>query len=125
MDEQAQDETGKGNGIVVDHLIENKEVIDQRFLTWLRQLEPFGEENPEPVFLIKNTLLSDVFLVKGEHLKFSLQLNGKTYKGIGFGLGNCLSIAAGKIDIAFKFKHAVFRGERRVELMAVKLSPTS
>ena len=110
--------------LVIDHCIENNEIVNQEFISLLRQFEPFGEDNPDPVFLIKNQRLLQVALVKGEHMKFSLQLNGSTFRGIGFGMGKYLPMTQEKIDLAFRFKHSVFRGEKRVELMAVAINPT-
>ncbi len=119
-----------GNGlnerrIVFDHHIEDdRNTVDRKFIALLRQFEPFGENNPEPVFLIKDVRLSQVALIKGEHLKFSLRLNGKSYRGIGFGMGESLGVARHQVDLTFKFKHSVFRGRERVEVMAVAIMPT-
>jgi single-stranded-DNA-specific exonuclease len=118
-------DTTKSKDLVIDHCIENKEIINQEFISLLRQFEPFGEDNPDPVFLIKNQQLLQVALVKGEHLKFSLQLNGRTFRGIGFGMGKYLPMTQDKIDLAFRLRHSMFRGEKRVELMAVAVNPTS
>jgi len=117
-------DTLDGQELVIDHCIENNEIVNQEFISLLRQFEPFGEDNPDPVFLIKNQRLTRVVLIKGEHLKFSLQLNGRTFRGIGFGMGKCLPMTQEKIDLAFRFKHSVFRGEKRIELMAVAVNST-
>lgn len=104
---------------------DDAETVNQEFISLLRQFEPFGEHNPEPVFLLKGVRLSQVSLIKGEHLKFSVQLNGRSYRGIGFGMGKRKPVALrNRINLIFKFKHSVYRGRRRVELMALNITPT-
>ncbi len=110
--------------VMVDYHIGNDVDVHHEMISFLRQLEPFGEDNPEPVFLIKNRKLSNVSLIKDEHLKFSLRLNDTTYRGIGFYMKESLRVADRNIDMAFTFKHSVFRGEKRVELMAVAIDET-
>jgi len=109
--------------ILVDKQLQDHEP-DRKFITLLRQFEPFGEGNPEPVFLVKNKKLRSVSLVKGDHLRFCLRLNGQMFKGIGFGMGNRLAIARKSVDLAFTFRHTIYRGVKRVEVMAVELSPS-
>ncbi len=116
-----------GRRILYDHRIEaatETQTINPEFLALLRQFEPFGENNPEPVFLLQNIRLSQLALVKNEHLRFSVQLNGRIYRGIGFGMGKHLEAAQNPVDLTFKFKHSVYRGRERIELMAVAIVPT-
>jgi single-stranded-DNA-specific exonuclease len=123
VDQQESDPAVQA-AIVVDHWIQDPEIVNREFISLLRQFEPFGEDNPEPIFLLKNQRLSGVSLVKGAHLKFAVRLNGVTFRGIGFGMGKFLDAAKENVDLAFKFKHSVFRGEKRIEVMAVSVSPT-
>ncbi|HHD64212.1 MAG TPA: single-stranded-DNA-specific exonuclease RecJ, partial [Desulfobulbaceae bacterium] len=107
--------------VLIDKELQGNET-DWHFFSILRQFEPFGEGNPEPVFLVKNKKLFRVSLVKGDHLRFCLRLNGQTFKGIGFGMGNRLTIAQERVDMAFTFKHTMYRGKKRIEIMAIELS---
>ncbi len=125
VDSQAGKDENETGSIVFDHHItKGTDIIDGEFIQLLRQFEPFGEHNPEPVFLVKDVRLVQVALVKEEHLRFSLQLNGRSYRGIGFGMGKHLDAAGKGVDLTFKFKHSVFRGRERVELMAIAIRPT-
>lgn len=115
--------SSKKRTVVFDHQIENEaDIVNKTFISLLRQFEPFGENNPEPVFLLKGVQLTHITLIKGVHLKFSLQLNERSYRGIGFGMGEWLSAAQKKVNLTFKFKHSIYRGKKRVELMAVGIT---
>ncbi len=125
VDSQTREGKNANNNIVFDHHIEKgTDIVNGPFLHLLRQFEPFGENNPEPVFLIKDVRLSQVSLIKDEHLKFSLQLNGRSFRGIGFGMAKDMEAAKKQVNLTFKFKHSVFRGRERVELMALAITPT-
>ena len=119
--EQAQGTSECKEVVLIDKELDATEP-DYQFISMLRLFEPFGKKNPEPVFLVKNIKLFRVSLVKGDHLRFCLRLNGQTFKGIGFGMGDCLTIARKRVDMAFRFKHTVYRGQKRVEVMAISLS---
>lgn len=58
-------------GLVVDALVDFKEV-DYHFLRWLKKLEPFGEQHPNPLFVALNVSLlkSWVFGRSKNHLRF-------------------------------------------------------
>ncbi|MCF6187336.1 MAG: single-stranded-DNA-specific exonuclease RecJ [Desulfobulbaceae bacterium] len=125
VDDQAGDVLNQPGLIKYDHHLQNgANIVNPEFIGLLRQFEPFGEKNPEPVFLIKDVRLTQVALIKGDHLKFSLQLNGKSYRGIGFGMGEHLDVTRQQVDLTFTFKHSVYRGRERVELIVVDIAPT-
>jgi len=87
----------------------------------LRLLEPFGQGNPEPVFLLRNVRLREVSTLR-EHLRFSVQLNGGLVKGIGFFMARQFEAAeAGAVDLAFRLKESSFRGVSRVEVHAAAI----
>lgn len=63
--------------------------VDEDLYADIKDLEPFGMENDEPVFLIKGVMPTSPKLVgtNQNHVKFSAQQNGKTINAIGFNLG--------------------------------------
>ena len=125
VDDQAGDVLNQPRLIKYDHHLENgANIVNPEFIGLLRQFEPFGENNPEPVFLVKDVRLTQVALIKGDHLKFSLQLNGSSYRGIGFGMGEHLKATRQQVNLTFTFRHSVYRGRERVELIAVDIAPT-
>lgn len=67
--------------------------IDARFLRILKQLMPFGPENPTPLFLTKNLKAGNIRTMgkENEHLRMALMdENGVQFNAIGFGLGETL-----------------------------------
>jgi single-stranded-DNA-specific exonuclease len=87
----------------------------------LRLLEPFGQGNPEPVFLLRNIRLREVNTLR-EHLRFAVPLNGSLVKGIGFFMAAEFEAAtAGAVDLAFRLKESSFRGVSRVEVHAAAI----
>ncbi|MDP4132906.1 MAG: single-stranded-DNA-specific exonuclease RecJ [Bacillota bacterium] len=54
----------------------------------INKLEPFGTDNPAPVFALVNVKIADMrILSEGKHLKFSLEKDGFYIDGIAFGFG--------------------------------------
>lgn len=52
----------------------------------LNQLEPFGEGNPEPIFLAEHVRVQEIQqTMKGLHTKMKIQLQGKSYSAMLFG----------------------------------------
>jgi single-stranded-DNA-specific exonuclease len=107
---------------LVDYCPRPEEVLDERFLAHYHQLEPFGNGNPEPVFLLEKSRVSNPGTVKN-HLKYSLEVNGQTYRAIGFGLADKMEIISGteSVHLAVKIKSSVFRGVKRTELHTVNV----
>ncbi|CAK8713059.1 single-stranded-DNA-specific exonuclease RecJ [Candidatus Electrothrix laxa] len=111
-------------GVMVDALLDNNQDY-QELLRGLQLMEPFGQGNPEPVFLAQNVQLEDVHCLR-EHLKFSLRLNGTQLSGIGFFMAEQHAPAvAGKVDLGFRLKESCFRGKKRLDVHAVAVRPSS
>jgi single-stranded-DNA-specific exonuclease len=49
-------------------------------------MEPFGPENPRPVFCIKNAIDKGCRIVKNEHVRFEIEKEGARIQGIGFNM---------------------------------------
>lgn len=61
----------------------NKEMVES-----LKELEPFGEENKTPLFMIRNLKIDSIrALSEGKHLKLTLKDNKNIVNAIGFNLG--------------------------------------
>uniref|UniRef100_UPI00261BE51F single-stranded-DNA-specific exonuclease RecJ n=1 Tax=Hydrotalea sp. TaxID=2881279 RepID=UPI00261BE51F len=59
------------------------------FYNIICQMEPFGPENMQPVFLIKNLIDTGYSkIVKEEHIRFVLKQNNQTITGIGFNMAH-------------------------------------
>lgn len=62
--------------------------INGEILNALEYLEPYGHGNPEPIFMIKNSLVDKIrfFGSSGTNVRMSLRGKNKNLDGIGFGL---------------------------------------
>jgi single-stranded-DNA-specific exonuclease len=102
--------------------------IDWSLINELKRMEPFGEGNEEPVFLIKNMSITD-YKVCGngsKHLKLLLksdERSPKVFDSIGFGLvGKFSDIKVGdKIDIVFNLKEDHWNGNKKIQLNLIDL----
>jgi single-stranded-DNA-specific exonuclease len=110
-------------GLVIDKIVSVEDNCEEMAAS-LKLMEPFGQGNPEPVFLLKSIQMKSVSKLN-DHLKFSLQLNGNQIHGIGFFMAAQLEVASGLIDLVFKLKQTSFRGRKRIEAHAVAIFPTS
>lgn len=95
------------------------EDVDDRFYQELRQLEPFGNGNPEPLFRLQNCRVRTASVVGGAHLKLRLQ-EGKLggLKAIAFKRGEMLeSMFPGReIDLTVHLEKNEFQGYESIEL---------
>lgn len=71
--------------IIIDAEIEPKDLTTS-FYKILEQMEPFGPENPRPVFCIKNAIDKGCRIVKNEHVRFEIEKEGARMQGIGFNM---------------------------------------
>lgn len=102
--------------------------LDDRFWAVLKQFEPFGQDNPSPVFVARNLdIMGPVAGVgrKRDHIKFSVRERGSTHPvraAIGFGLGKHLpelSEAQANqqaIDLAFSIEENTWNGRTSLQL---------
>jgi single-stranded-DNA-specific exonuclease len=88
----------------------------------LKQLEPFGQANPQPVFVSRKVRVSNVRLVglKKQHLKLIIRNSDSkvSFDAIGFGLGGQYKqlLPEQPIDIAYNFILNEWNGQRRLQL---------
>ncbi len=86
----------------------------------LQLMEPFGQSNPEPVFLLRNVWLRELSTLR-EHLRFVVPTSNGLIRGIGFFMADQLETALEPIDLCLKIKLTHFRGRRRLEIHAVAI----
>ncbi|WP_028579090.1 single-stranded-DNA-specific exonuclease RecJ [Desulfogranum japonicum] len=109
----------------VDYCSKQKRVLSEEFVHKLQLLQPFGEGNPEPLFMLHKQQLHNMKNSKG-HLKFQLRSHSqKPISGIGFFLAERLDeIQDNPVDIVFKLKRSFFRGICRNEIQVVDIVNT-
>ena len=69
--------------IVVDYEINFNE-ISEKFLNELEIFQPFGMENPEPIFITRNVNVVSSFLIQGKHLRLALNQKNSHMDAIFF-----------------------------------------
>jgi single-stranded-DNA-specific exonuclease len=91
-------------------------MLDRDFLTQLKQLRPFGEDNPEPVWVLHGAEVSGRPRVVGNnHLKLSLCSDGCTLDAIAFSFPR-ERLPDGPLDVAFTLKENCWNGNTHIQL---------
>jgi len=110
---------------IIDYCLTGEEMFDENFIHFYRYFEPFGNGNPEPVFLLPSVKMDSASTVRN-HLKYTFKMNNTVCRGIGFGMSDKLNLVRNEhIQFAFKIKNYVFRGKERTEMHAVNIIPTN
>lgn len=93
--------------------------ISQSFCNLLTDLEPFGQGNPEPLFLIENVQLENLRRMgnEGRHLQASIG----NCKVIGFNLGQLMENVREPMDIVCRVGIDTWNGVVRPQLSLVDL----
>jgi single-stranded-DNA-specific exonuclease len=90
-------------------------MITLELSTLLQELEPFGQGNPEPRFLIPNAKLIDARTVGKDNTH--LQAKFGAHKIIGFGLGKLLEATTKPLDLVARLSVDTWNGRTSVQLM--------
>lgn len=102
----------------IDAQIELNE-INQKIVDSLKELEPFGEENKTPLFIIKNLKIDSIrALSDGKHLKLTLKNDKNIISAIGFNLGNLANEyrIGDKIDVVGNLEINTFNGVDNIQI---------
>lgn len=86
---------------------------------FLRDLAPYGEGNPTPVFMTKGVKAMDVQQVgaQGNHLRMKLQHGSAVWDAMAFGRGDDWNGEADLLDIVFTLSVNTWRGSRTIKLI--------
>ncbi|HNV96799.1 MAG TPA: single-stranded-DNA-specific exonuclease RecJ [bacterium] len=94
--------------------------IDWNLCDWLEKFEPFGMENPEPKFLLKNCIVKEISTIGSDksHLRITLEQDGIIKRAVGFGFANKFSnLKIGdKIDLVVNIGINEWNGNRNIEI---------
>jgi len=94
-------------------------------LAEIRRLEPYGQGNPEPIFLAQRTQVMSARIVGGNsllgkpgHLKLLLRSSqgGRPVDAIGFGMADAPVIQGGKINLLYTPEVNVWNGNASLQL---------
>ncbi len=96
--------------------------LNESIINEMSVLEPFGRGNPEPLFIVRNLAISEIFRMGSDkqHLKLRLKADGDIVKdGIMWGAGNLAeSVRAGdRVDVVCRPQLNHFNGRTTVQLL--------
>lgn len=104
----------------IDCRVDLEDIFSPAFIESYNKLEPFGQENPEPLFHCGRLRLDTTRVVGGDHLKFSISQHGQQRNGIGFGLGSLADRLKGfEHELAVNLRANKFRGAIHYEINLV------
>lgn len=99
---------------------------DLRHAEAIATLEPFGTDNPAPVFVLRDTVVDSITpLSGGKHLRLLLACGGNSFTALYFNkTPEEFPYARGEhIDVAFHLEINDFRGNRTVQLHLLDTHP--
>lgn len=88
--------------------------IDDTLVHEIESLSPFGEGNPEPLFLSKAVSVVDQNLLKNQHLRFRVRKNGSEFSCIWFYASQ--KRLPGEVNLVFALRFNVRNGRREPRL---------
>ncbi len=115
------------NRVEIDGIISFDELtMDQ--VASLKRLEPFGQDNPEPVFAITSAFINRARAVgaKKNHLSFTITNGAEDASAIYFHCSDTeeyVSLAA-PVDLVFSAQIEDFRGHRQLKLKVKDMAPS-
>lgn len=91
----------------------------------LRRLEPLGNGNEEPIWLLRGVQVRQARLMgQGEHLSAQLSYQGAPIEMIAWRKGAEMAQFNGMVDMLAKLVRSVFRGQEKMRLEMVDWRPT-
>lgn len=105
------------------------EALDDTLIAEVRRLAPFGQGNPEPVFLARGVEVRDARLVGADKrhvkLRFGVGVGVGSVEGIAFGQASACPRPGDRVDLAWCPEVNVFRGVRRLEARVKAMRPAA
>lgn len=111
--------------ITIDAVVPFAE-LTPKFYRTLSRMEPFGPENPAPVFMAASVRDDGGSrIVKEKHLRISVIQDGIHFSGIGFNLGHKMPLFdhGAAVDIAFTLDENEWKNQKTLQLRILDLRP--
>lgn len=96
--------------------------IEPQFFSILKHMEPFGPENPRPIFVTRN-VINNRYTKRvgkmGEHLRLDVTDRTAAIQGIAFGKGECaLHLQNGlSVDVCYSLDENTYNGSTSIQMM--------
>ena len=104
--------------IKIDYEI-HKEDLKKEYVEQLKLLEPFGEQNREPIVVYRNLKIASIrALTEGKHLKLMLKDDNEVIDAIGFNLGNLSEeyLIGDKVDVVGTLEINKYNGQEKIQI---------
>ncbi|MDM7326222.1 MAG: single-stranded-DNA-specific exonuclease RecJ [Thermosynechococcus sp. Uc] len=101
------------------------EQLNWDFYTQVEQLQPFGSENPQPIFCSRGVKILEQVPMgqQGEHLKLTLEQNGQQMLAKAWRWGSFFPLPP-NVDIAYHLTAHTWNGDTRLELELKGVKPS-
>ncbi len=120
------DEKGFVPTISIDAVIKPNyitlETVDE-----INKLQPFGVDNPSPIFAVKNIKIHKISTMsENKHLRMTLLKDGKFLDAVGFGMGEYYDVLnrGDFINVAFGLDINDYKGYKNVQLVLKDIKTT-
>ena len=102
------------------------EDLDRQAVDFMASMAPFGEGNPEPVFLTRGVRVLEARRVgqREDHLKLRVQHGGAYRDAIAFRQGEHARWAHGQVDLVYNLTLNTWGGQERIELRVLDFRPS-
>lgn len=112
--------------IQVDVCVASEDITSD-FLRQIEQLEPFGLENPAPVFWVKGLRVQSVSRMGagGEHLRLRFVKNSTGLSAVGWGLGSMSNDISrwDRVDVVGQIESNFWQDKEYMQLQIMDISP--
>lgn len=102
------------------------EQLNESTVETIRKIGPFGEGNPEPVLMMADAKIRDIFPpMQGRHLKFTIEKGGRRIECVWWGKAEYKDSIRFHmpVDVAFKPSINIWEGLRKLQLVIEDLCP--
>jgi single-stranded-DNA-specific exonuclease len=111
--------------LVIDSVLALDQLTESTVET-IRKIGPFGEGNPEPVLMLEDAKIRDIFPpMQGRHLKFTVEKGGRRIECVWWSKGEYKDSLRFHmpVDVAFRPSINLWEGYRRLQLVIEDLRP--
>lgn len=93
---------------------------------YIQRLEPFGMDNPKPLFLSRavQPIVAKAVGANSKHLKLTLQDSKEIRDGIAFNMGSMLESLCSRFDVYYNISENEFRGNVSYQCMLNEILPS-
>jgi single-stranded-DNA-specific exonuclease len=112
--------------LLLDGWLDSPEELRDQTILEIEQMAPFGQGNPEPIIGMRRMRILNKRVVGGDHLKLTLERDGKCFEAIGFELGHAGVIESDHPcwDVVFTPRREHWNGQDRLSLRILDLDPS-